>query len=92
MNTNKLDKYQIIEKIGEGIYGTVFKVQDKTNDQFFALKKTKTRNQHQGIPSCSLKEISILKEIESKYVVRLFNIIHYNKRFYLLFELGDMDL
>lgn len=88
----KLERFEIIEKIGEGIYGTVFKVQDKTSKEFFALKRIKMNDENQGVPATTIREISILKELDHKNIVKLHNIIHWNKNLYLLFELADMDL
>ena len=88
----KLERFEIIEKIGEGIYGTVFKVQDKKSKEFFALKRIKMNDETQGVPATTIREISILKDLDHKNIVKLHNIIHWNKNLYLLFELADMDL
>jgi len=36
---SKLDKYEKLEKLGEGTYGVVYKAQDKVTKDLFALKK-----------------------------------------------------
>lgn len=38
-DSQKLDDFQKLEKIGEGTYGIVYKAKDKITDQFVALKK-----------------------------------------------------
>lgn len=41
---NRLWDYRIIEKIGQGEYGIVYKVKHKQTDQVFALKKINISN------------------------------------------------
>uniref|UniRef100_A0A182J850 Uncharacterized protein n=1 Tax=Anopheles atroparvus TaxID=41427 RepID=A0A182J850_ANOAO len=37
----KMDSYEIIEKIGQGEFGTVFKARKRTNDSTVAVKRIK---------------------------------------------------
>lgn len=76
---NALDKYEIMDKIGEGIYGTVFKVKEKKTKNYYALKKVKMNNVDEGIPSTTIREICLLKDLEHENIVKLFNIIHWNR-------------
>jgi serine/threonine protein kinase len=57
------DKYEKIEKIGEGTYGYVYKARDTTTGEIVALKKIKLENEDEGVPSTAMREISILKEL-----------------------------
>jgi cyclin-dependent kinase 2 len=88
----KLEKYDIICKIGMGIFGTVYKVQDKNTKLFYALKRIKMNDENQGVPSTTIREVAILKDIDHPNIIKLHNIIHWNKNLYLLFELAEKDL
>lgn len=71
-NSNKRsmrDKYEKIEKIGEGTYGYVYKARDTTNSEIVALKKIKLENEDEGVPSTAMREISILKELKHPNIV-----------------------
>jgi serine/threonine protein kinase len=57
------EKYEKIEKIGEGTYGVVYKAKDTYTKEFVALKKIKLENEDEGVPSTAMREISILKEL-----------------------------
>ena len=58
------EKYEKIERIGEGTYGVVFKARDNTQKDIVALKKVKLENEDEGVPSTAMREISILKELQ----------------------------
>lgn len=88
----KYDKYQKIEKIGEGTYGVVYKVKDIKTDVLYALKKIRIQNEDEGTPSTALREISILLELRHVNVVQLFDVIHTSQKLTLVFEFVDTDL
>ena len=44
------------------------------------------------MPSTAIREISLLKELDHPNVVSLIDVIHTNKKLYLVFEYIDMDL
>ena len=58
------DRYEKLEKIGEGTYGVVYKAKDKETGQIVALKKVRMGNEDEGVPSTALREIALLKEIQ----------------------------
>ena len=65
---------------------------EKSTQKLFALKKIKMDDENEGVPSTALKEIVLLKDINHRNIVRLYNIIHWNKRLFLVLEIADMDL
>jgi cyclin-dependent kinase len=88
----KVDKYQKIEKIGEGTYGVVYKSKDTKTGEIFALKKIRLQAEEEGIPSTAIREISLLKELQHKNIVRLLDVIHTSKKLTLVFEYLEKDL
>ncbi|RRT58100.1 hypothetical protein BHE74_00025201 [Ensete ventricosum] len=66
-----MEKYEKLEKVGEGTYGKVYKAKDKATGQLVALKKTRLEMDEEGIPRTSLREISLLQLLSrSIYIVR----------------------
>lgn len=65
-----MEKYQKIEKIGEGTYGVVYKARNRLTGEHVALKKIRLEAEDEGIPSTAIREISILKELQHPNIVR----------------------
>ena len=65
-----LSRYERLEKIGEGTYGMVFKVRNKASHEICAMKKIKFDSEDEGVPSTSIREISLLKELTHPNIVQ----------------------
>ena len=89
---DELDKYEKIDKVGEGTYGVVYKCRKKDDNTLVALKKIRLENEDEGIPSTAIREISILKQLHHPYIVNLIDLIHGEQKLYLVFEFLDHDL
>jgi len=87
-----MDRYQKIEKVGEGTYGVVYKAKDINSGQIVALKKIRLEAEDEGVPSTAIREISLLKELKDDNIVRLLDIVHADQKLYLVFEFLDVDL
>jgi len=87
-----MDKYQRMERVGEGTYGVVYKAKDRTTGELLALKKIRLEVEDEGIPSTAIREISLLKQLQHPNIVRLYDVVHTDKRLTLVFEFLDQDL
>ncbi|XP_008580679.1 PREDICTED: cyclin-dependent kinase 3 isoform X4 [Galeopterus variegatus] len=87
-----MDVFQKIEKIGEGTYGVVYKAKNKESGQLVALKKIRLDLEVEGVPSTAIREISLLKELKHPNIVRLLDVVHNEKKIYLVFEFLSQDL
>jgi len=92
MESRGIERYNRIEKIGEGTYGIVYKAQDTENNAIVALKKIRLEVEDEGIPSTAIREIALLKQLHHPNIVRLYDVIHTEKRLTLVFEYLDQDL
>ncbi|OQR77343.1 cyclin-dependent kinase 6-like [Tropilaelaps mercedesae] len=98
---NPLNNYDNFDHIGTGAFGTVFKARDKKNEgRFVALKKVRMAITDDGVPLSVLREISLLKQLESfnhRNIVRLYDICHGKREtndlvIFLVLEHVDQDL
>jgi len=87
-----MEKYHKLEKIGEGTYGIVYKAKDKKTGELLALKKIRLDAEAEGIPSTAIREISLLKQLQHPNIVRLYDVVHTEKKLTLVFEYLDQDL
>lgn len=87
-----MERYQKLEKIGEGTYGVVYKAKDRASGEIIALKKIRLEEEDEGIPSTAIREIALLKELQHCNIVRLYDVVHTEKKLTLVFEYLDQDL
>ena len=64
-----MNDFQIISKLGEGAYSTVFKVKRTVDGKTYALKKVKILNLSDKEKENALNEVRILASVKSNYVV-----------------------
>jgi cyclin-dependent kinase 2 len=66
---SQLDKYERLEKLGEGTYGVVYKARNTETGEFVAIKKIRLEKEDDGVPSTAIREISLLKNLKHPNVV-----------------------
>lgn len=50
-----MERYQKLEKIGEGTYGVVYKAKDRVTGTIIALKRIRLEAEDEGIPSTAIR-------------------------------------
>ncbi|MCO5609613.1 hypothetical protein L7F22_063843 [Adiantum nelumboides] len=78
-----MERYQKLEKVGEGTYGKVYKARDA---RLVVLKTTRRDQDEEGVPSTTLREVSLLQMLSHSIYVNNKPIL------YLVFEYLDSDL
>ncbi|XP_065293598.1 cyclin-dependent kinase 1-A-like [Dermacentor albipictus] len=91
---DSMDNYVMMEKIGEGTYGVVYKARCKRSNKTVAMKKVRVENADEGVPSTTIREVTLLKELTHENIVRLVDVVMpgSNSAMYLVFEYMAMDL
>ncbi|XP_022899663.1 cyclin-dependent kinase 6 isoform X2 [Onthophagus taurus] len=93
-------KYEEMNVIGSGAYGTVYKGRNKSTNTFVALKRVRITLKEEGIPSNTMREIALLKHL-SNYghpnVIQILDICHGRRidrelNMYIVFEHMEEDL
>jgi len=98
---NGHQRYEQIQEIGVGAYGTVYRARDRENDgQIVALKRLRVQASEEGMPLATVREIALLKQLERfdhPNIVRLLDVCCGRRtaretRLTLVFEHVDFDL
>lgn len=87
----KVRNYRVIEVIGEGSYGKVYKVIDD-KDKIFAMKSLKFNYQDKRNIEYIQREIETLKKLKHPNVIDLVDFIEEDSYVYLIIGYMDMDL
>ena len=86
-------RFERLESIGAGVYGTVYKVRDDATNDILALKRMRVaEDAEEGVPVAALREVSLLKNLAHANVVPLREALFVDDRIYLLMELLDCNL
>ena len=90
------NNFEKLDVVGEGTYGTVYKVRDRTNGRICAMKKIKMDCEKEGFPITALREIRLLKQMDHPNIVNLIEIATSRGKnqtnVYLVFEYMEHDL
>ncbi|KAM3913598.1 cyclin-dependent kinase 4-like [Leptodactylus fuscus] len=94
------DQYELVEEIGAGAYGTVYKARDLQSGKFVALKNLRVQTNENGLPPSTVREVALLKRLEHfdhPNIVKLMNVCTSARtegetNVTLVFEHVDQDL
>eukprot|EP01083_Nonionella_stella_P246368 855452_1 len=92
---HKVLHYDRLKIIGQGTYAQVYKARNTRNYQWVALKKLYMEDRGEGIPSTSIREIALLKELSHPNVIELKDIFFHPDEdgdLYLVFDYFSGDL
>jgi cyclin-dependent kinase len=67
----------------------VYKAKDRVTNEIIALKKIRLEAEDEGIPSTAIREISLLKQLQHPNIVRLYDVVHTERKLTLVFEYLD---
>jgi len=87
-----LENYSRRGKLGEGTYGLVTRAVHRLTATDVAIKKIKPEADEVGLSPTTIREISLLSELQHPYVVQLINSVFSKGNVYLVFEYCDYDL
>lgn len=86
-----MQDYEVIEKIGSGSYGDVYKAMDWKKNMLVAIKKFKKN--YAAIEDCNWeKELQILTKLNHENIVNLKKIVFEKSKMYLIMDLGEKNL
>jgi serine/threonine protein kinase len=69
--TRGIATFELLDQIGEGTYGQVYKARDLLSRQLVALKRIRVEQEREGFPITALREIALLKRLRHPCIVDL---------------------
>lgn len=84
----KVGKYKLKQRIGDGAFGVVYKAYDEIEGQYVALKIHDLVEDTKSILPYFRKEIKLLAQIEHKNILKLKNADVFDGRLFIASELG----
>eukprot|EP00927_Polykrikos_kofoidii_P036791 TRINITY_DN3103_c1_g2_i1.p2 TRINITY_DN3103_c1_g2~~TRINITY_DN3103_c1_g2_i1.p2 ORF type:complete len:351 (-),score=48.67 TRINITY_DN3103_c1_g2_i1:432-1484(-) len=93
-----LGRFQMLDRLGEGVHGSVFRARDIETENIVAVKryhfeKESEEDSDGGVPMHILREVSLLRDFEHPNIVRLLDVVVTNNlEFNLIFEQAEVDL
>lgn len=89
-------RYELLNIVGEGTYGVVWRAVNRQTGEHVALKKIRLDNQELleeiGVPSTAIREVILLRELDHQHIVALREVSHVGLQLYLVFEFCHIDL
>ncbi|CAI9267174.1 unnamed protein product [Lactuca saligna] len=88
------DSYEMLNKIGQGTYSSVYKARDLQNDRIVAIKKVRFVNMDPESVRFMAREISILRRLDHPNVMKLQALVtsKFSGSLYLVFDYMEHDL
>ena len=83
------DHYDILNKIGIGAYGQVYKIKHRFTNQIRAMKiisRSQIKNNYKNCDDSVENEIGILKEISHPNIIKLYEVYRDENNYYLIDE------
>ncbi|KAH6914873.1 CMGC/CDK/CRK7 protein kinase [Coprinopsis sp. MPI-PUGE-AT-0042] len=84
--------YVIMNQVGEGTFGKVYKARNTASKIFVALKRIRMESEKDGFPVTAMREIKLLQSLKHANVVRLYEMMVAKGSVFMVFEYMDHDL
>lgn len=73
--------YAIVNQVGEGTFGKVYKARNTASGKFVALKRIRMETERDGFPVTAMREIKLLQSLRHDNVVQLYEMMVSNGEF-----------
>eukprot|EP00761_Pharyngomonas_kirbyi_P010205 gb/GECH01010223.1/.p1 GENE.gb/GECH01010223.1/~~gb/GECH01010223.1/.p1 ORF type:complete len:231 (+),score=35.81 gb/GECH01010223.1/:1-693(+) len=90
-----MNRYEILEKVGEGAYGEVMKCKHKDNGEIVAIKKFKEADNmmdKEQSKKTMFRELKLLREVKHDNIVSMKEAFRRKGRLYIVFEFVEETL
>lgn len=88
-DANLETRYEILNKLGEGSFGTVFRVRNKETDLFYAMKTIAKKPGNKSKASSLDNEVKLLTEVNHPNLIQLHEVLESSQNLYLIVDLCE---
>lgn len=81
--------YEVGEKIGQGMFGKVFKVRHLETEKYWAMKVVNKEKAGSSAIKLLEREVTILKRVDHENIIKLNEVFETGKKMYLVMELCE---
>ncbi|KAH9496045.1 Cyclin-dependent kinase-like 5 [Bulinus truncatus] len=89
---NVMNKYEVIDIVGEGAYGVVMKCRHKENGEMVAIKKFKDSEENDDVRRTTMRELKMLRSLKQENIVELREAFKRKGKLYLVFEYVEKNM
>jgi CTD kinase subunit alpha len=82
--SSRNELYKILNQVGEGTFGKVYKAQNTVTGAHVALKRIRMESERDGFPVTAMREIKLLQSLRHQNIVRLYEMMVSNGVYNLL--------
>ena len=86
-----MEKYSILNKVGDGTFGSVAKAVNIETQEIVAIKKMK-KNFQTWDEAMNLRELKALRKLIHPNIVKLHEVVRLKDHLYFVFEYGDFNV
>ena len=79
-----MNKYDVIDIVGEGAYGVVLKCKHKETHEFVAIKKFKESEDDDAVRRTTIRELKVLRQLKHQNIVNLIEAFRRRGKLYLV--------
>jgi fused-like protein len=87
-----MDDFHLLQQIGEGSFGRVYKARRKYTGRLVAVKMINKLGQSQGDLTSFTREIDIFKQMDHPHIMRMLKVFETDTDFCVITELARGDL
>ncbi|EFC46609.1 hypothetical protein NAEGRDRAFT_32161, partial [Naegleria gruberi] len=88
-----MNRYEVIDKIGEGTYGVVLKCRDKETGDYVAIKQFKENDQKdEVVKKTTMREVKLLRILKHDNIITLKDVFRKRGKLHLVFEFFEMNM
>ncbi|KAA6403191.1 MAG: putative MAP kinase kinase family domain protein [Streblomastix strix] len=86
---SRISDFEILQKIGKGSYGQVFRVKRKIDQNFYCLKQIDIQQLNLKEQQDTIQEVTLLAKLNSPYIIRYYDSFIDNGMLNIIMELAD---